>query len=245
MEPYFIGGRKCVEDAAPWRGTASSAGMRMLYSFRPDPHVVSRALGLLCTTPCRELEAFSGALRLSELSKTIVRDRETLTTWLPRWRVPCVFRVLADGKTAVCLAGDIFYASDALSLLPGAPSDAVFFGHYTEDSVKGAMVPRVLVYDVGNMDESLAPASQRYAQLRGLATFLPAPVCVVQWAGHLRAAEKVLARRDDYPHDIEDLLCLTEDVYQNEIPMRVDTNQVGVTIVPRQGMQGAFLACDV
>jgi hypothetical protein len=90
-----------------------------------------------------------------------------------------------------------------------------------------------------------APAARRYTRLRELAGFLAAPVCVVQWAGHLRAAEKVLARPQDYPHEIEDLLCLTDDAYRNEIPMRVDTTRVGVTMVPRRGQGGAFLAYDV
>jgi hypothetical protein len=216
--------------------------MRMRYSFRPDHDLVSRAIGFLCTAPCRELEAFSEVLRPCEVTKTIVRDREALATWLPRWRVPCVFHVLGDGHTAVSLGDDIYYASDALALLPGAPSDVVFFGNYTEDTVAGGVQPRVLVYDLCPTDGAQMPASERYTRLRNFARFLPVPVCVVQWAGHLRAAEKVLSRRQDYPHEIEDLLCLTDDAYRAEIPMRVDTKNVGVTMVPRRGMVGGVLA---
>jgi hypothetical protein len=207
--------------------------MRMRCSHRPDADLVSRALGVLCAAPCRELGAFCGALQPYKLFKSIVDDRRRMTTWLPRHRVPCTFRALPDGKTAVAVAGDVFYADEALALLPSAPPSIVFFGHYTEDAAAGRRVPRVLVYDARDCDAGDEGAAARYGRLRDLAGFLPAPVCVVQWVGHLEAAEQVLASRHAYPHEIDELLCLTDDVYTAEIPMRVDTVNVGITIAPR------------
>ncbi len=54
--------------------------------------------------------------------------------------------------------------------------------------------------------------------------------------------EKLLAHQQDYPNEIEDLLCLTEDTYQNEILMHVDTTHMGITVVPLWGMHRVFLA---
>ena len=205
----------------------------MRCSFRANPDLVSRALGVLCAAPCHELEVFCGALRPYQLFKSIVNDRRRMTTWLPRHRVPCTFRALPDGKTAVNLAGGVFYADTALALQPSAPPGVVFFGHYTEDNVRGVRQPRVLVYDARDCDVGDEDAAARYGRLRDLAGFLAAPVCVVQWVGHLEAAEQVLASRHTYPHEIEDLFCLTNDAYTAEIPMHVDTVNVGTTIVPR------------
>lgn len=205
--------------------------MRRHIPHSPPPELLSRALGFLCAQPCRELAAFNGALRPYELLRRPVRDEANMTTWLPQWRVPCALQALPDGKTAVCLGGDVFYASEAAALLPGAPRDVVFLANYTEDGDgRGGAVPRLLVFDVARVGSPGEPAAGRYAALREkFARFLPMPSCTVQWVGYLKSAEQILVQKEQYPHAIEGLLCLSEDPHVCVNPLHVCTSRLGVT----------------
>jgi len=208
--------------------------IRMLYKpirYEIDDALRSRALGVLCAAPCCELGEHSESLTVANVVTGVVPS-DALTTWLPRWRVPCALQALPDGQTAVLVGDKICYAAPGVRLAPGCPCDVVFTGHYIEDTAaSGQACPRVLVFDASGK----GAARERYDRLRNeLARFLAGELCTVQWAGERAAAERLLEPRGalQVPHAIEDVLCLTADWREAVRPMRVHTAGLGGTHLP-------------
>lgn len=197
--------------------------------FAPEAGLLSRAKAVLCTSPCRELGEHNETLRPYDLFSSAVPDEHTMTTWLPRDRVPVTMQRLPDGTTAIALGDGLYYASEAAALGRDCPQSVVFFGHYTEDG-EGAdkTSPRLLVYDVWYTEEQMLHPQERYSQLRShLARHLAGPVCTVQWVGFRKAAEQILREKHSYPHDIESLVCLTPDCHRLLQPLLVCTAGLG------------------
>lgn len=188
--------------------------------YKIDAALLSRALGVLCAAPCRELGEHTETLQAPVLMTGVV-PRDALTTWLPRWRVPVALQALPDGQTALLVGDEVCYAAPGARLAAGCPRDVVFCAHYTEDAAPdGASQPRVLVFDASGTGS----AHERYARLRDdLARFLGPGLCTVQWAGERAAAESLLQPRAAarVPHAIEDVLCLGEDWRAVARPLRV------------------------
>ena len=190
----------------------------------PDADTLSRARGVLATTPCLEIGDHLHQLQPCELYKGVVHEEDVMTTWLPRDRVACALQALPDGHTVILLDDTVFYASPEASLVRGCPRNVVFYGHYTEDvDADGGRTARILVYDVWLTDEGRLHPRERYHELRGrLARYLPSPLCIVQWVGFRYAAQGIMQRRHEYPHEIEGLLCLTPDCRRAVQPLHVD-----------------------
>lgn len=195
-------------------------------TFQAPAELASRARGVLCAAPCRELGlhnvTLAKRLRLFR-GRVTGEDENTMTTWLPQMRADVALQVLPDGKTVVFLEGEVYYGSPAVSLQPTCPGNLVFMAQYTEDNEEGGTKsPRLLVYDVWHTEEPNMHPAERYRLLRErYAGFLCAPLCTVQWVGYLTAARQVMRDRHAYAHEIGGLMCLHPDCHCVVIPLEL------------------------
>lgn len=205
------------------------------YNVCPD--MLSRAIALLCTSPCHELShAANYVLRVG----VIPANREQIATWLPLHRVPCSIEKLPDGHTVVYLDGSCFYGSKNVQLDPSFPLNVVLVGNYVEDWTPcGGTIGRVNFFDCWDVERETCTAWDRYSYLHEkLQPLLLSPVCKVQWAGYRYAVETFVdtpfERNSKVPHAIDGVLCLgVNHAYVPVIALRVVLNSA-VNMAPRE-----------
>jgi hypothetical protein len=104
-----------------------------------------------------------------------------------------------------------YVAAPCAKLGSGCPPHTALLGQWCLDrGAAGALIPRLLVFDLLDADPSPAGRGER---LRALAPFLPQPLCTVQWAGHAAALDR-FART--LPHEVECYLHLSADPLRPE-----------------------------
>lgn len=156
-----------------------------------------------------------------------VDNLDGMATWLPRNRA--TVGVFVDGmkRTYIMLQGRLMHASEQAMMGHLLPPMTGVLAHYVEDHVNGAMLPRLLVFDI-YLHESRRVYQQspqeRYAILLPMLQDCKGFVSL-QWVGRESSAVKNLPKlRQSLPHEAECILRLGHDPWRPERVMQVDTN---------------------
>jgi hypothetical protein len=128
------------------------------------------------------------------------------STWKPKGSF--FFTLIKTARDTVVYShdNDTAYVAAPCAKLAAAcpPTTAVLAQWCLDRGLGGAVVPRLLVFDL--LDGDPDPAS-RGAKLRALSPLLPLPLCTVQWAGQASALDKFAAT---LPHEVDYFLHLTD-----------------------------------
>jgi hypothetical protein len=203
-----------------------------------DGNVLRRFMTIGTCGPCVQLGDYidkcmefnpTGTIEETELCNM------SLVTWVPQCRVPILLISLGDACTAVCIqeTGNVYYATETISLPAKTPAGCILLAHYTEDVIDSHRRPRVLVYDVATWGTSMS--SSAYAQriqYEDLSTVAPkeryrilreelgpllhsctatSNTIVLQWVGYIDGARKFLDGTIHVGHEVETLLELSRE----------------------------------
>lgn len=157
-----------------------------------------------CTNPrCQRLQACSSEC-----------GQERMATWLPRHRVPVVIFTDKDRRTYLGIHGRVLFASEGIMMGHCLPKLTMVLAHFTEDTTSKGSEPRVLVYDVVQLDgERLVglDPKERYMKLLPLLKDVRGLVSL-QWVGHEVSATKSFEWfKNKIPHEVECLVNLGHD----------------------------------
>jgi hypothetical protein len=131
------------------------------------------------------------------------------STWKPRnsW----FFTLIKTERATVVYCHEnakVYQASPSTRLASACPVHAAFLCQWCVDECKEGKVPHLLVFDVVQGEN--ADAGSRGEKLRALSKHLPLPLCVVQWAGEVKALDQFVRC---LPHSVECFLGLSEDPF--------------------------------
>ena len=192
---------------APSTGSSSCKSKAALH---PSP--LSHALSTLASEVFVRLdEATFRACRPAELKPKPKRMPDAgVATWKPRGSL--FFTLVKAGSDTVVYChsnGTAYHAAPPARLAGDCPDSAAFLCQWCVDKEPGTgmQIPRLLVFDVLGACEGGAAA--RGEKLRGLAKFLPQPLCVLQWAGDHRVLEDFIKR--GLPHPVDCIVGLSDD----------------------------------
>lgn len=162
----------------------------------------------------------------------------TLTIWLPLDRVHCKFARTSDKRTILEIERQFFHAGERLQLPADCPENIVFCATFTQEEhirtrrticgkqrMVSVIEPRLLVYDYfDSSQQEQFCYSERYEKLRTelyryIAT--SGDVAIIQWAGHLSAAETLLANDPGFGHVVEKLAMPADTPCELTIPLHV------------------------
>lgn len=117
-------------------------------------------------------------------------------SWKPKNSVGFTLIKVRGDTLIYCHENDVLYiAGPHMKIHPDCTVGTGFIGHFIMENE----CPRFLVYDLCEYD--CAKVESRYGKLRSLSTFLPGPICVVQWVGDLRCLNKEFFEK--LPHGVE------------------------------------------
>ena len=135
-------------------------------------------------------------------------NAQDLSTWIPRNTHVFTLIKTAGDTVIYCHDNDLAYlAAPSAKLAEYCPVGLGLLAHWCLDAQSdGTKAPHLLVFDI--IDQGANDPGSRGERLRLLAPALPQPLCVLQWAGELRALEGFTLT---LPHEVECTAALTND----------------------------------
>ena len=185
---------------------------------------LSQALSVLAGAEYLALNATVSRLCRDVRVAPLPRGGCPLSTWRPRGSFFFTLLKTAGGTVLYCHENArAYHAAPCAWLSAQCPADTGFLCQWCVDGRKGGPgEPHLLVFDL--LLPECPDVAERGRRLRGMAMYLPLPLCVLQWVGDGGALDAFVP---SLPHEVECILGLGPDPWQLYRQLRIDVPATG------------------
>lgn len=142
------------------------------------------------------------AVVCSEL-QMLHKPSTTIGTWRPKDSVTFTMIKTKNDTVLYCHANHCLYiANPWMKLRSECPPKTAFLGHFF---IEQDDIPKFLIFDL--VDFGCDSVLHRYDKLRQMSSYLPQPICSIQWVGHIDALSQEFLHA--LPHKVEHIFTLT------------------------------------